>query len=571
VSGYHVTKDTGTYADTLLAYGAAKLLERLAGDGARVVIVDRGDRYELRCGSTIEPPPSGPVLLYDYVSLAVGDGDREPGGVIHYAAEKAARDAKPRKRVSKPKRKQATARELPSDIADKIEDRQALRPELRLIALLNSIDKSLTVKRGNEVRQPPGVNDVRWVEDAVAALATGWSAARETLMASSGKETLGAVLNPHAGKGTHRVKPDRATRENIEGPTVEERLKYAGLYEHAFVRAISCGHDDRKFDVELFVPIPEDIPLHAAREVMAQLREGQVRGRGAPQAEILAVLEYARLLALHHRATAIDRLLQRGRINRVVAGVQVAYFQDLGGGKPVTGLFRLGLPGLFDLHDRADIDAYLAVVEEYTDRLARLNGTHSDHVGVLLRYREYLSSGQIRPLLYFLCEYGELVLKGHGALRPLNCANIERIVRGDMSMKLTDVVTNEGFRNLARAIRRSTITEMYWKEAKHDQRYEIRYGLGQELRRLASKPAQFLAAIAKLTQSYNEENAKVRPKVPPHRMRADITDGDLDAVVRLVSEAEDPEALALLLVGYGYAREEREEEQSTSTEVKHDA
>jgi hypothetical protein len=439
-----------------------------------------------------------------------------------------------------------------------------VRPEYRLIALLNSVDKASTVQRGNEVRRE-GAHNAR-PRLVLRALVAGWAPARAELIEAGGSETLGQVLNPNAGKGTNRQKPDGPSRNNLTGPLLGEMLKYAGLYSHAYARSVK--RSDTKSDVEMMVPVPDEIPLRAAEEVMAQLRAApRVGGGPGVQLDVLAVLEYARLLAQHHRAAAINVLLRRGRVNRLVSGMQVAYFQDLGGGKPVTAIYLLGLPGFFDLRTPPDVDAYLDVVAEHAERIRSLDPSRSDHVSPLLQYRDFLSSGTFRTFLEFMVTFGELVLKSSSErqhfrrLRALESANIDRLVEGEAAMKLGDVVSDPGFRNVARAIRRSTVGELYWKEEKNDQRYEVRYGLGQELRRLAPKPTRFLAAIASFAHSYNEENAKVRARereLPAHRRRADITDADLDSVVRLVSEANDPESAALLLVGYGYARETRD-------------
>jgi len=133
--------------------------------------------------------------------------------------------------------------------------------------------------------------------------------------------------------------------------------------------------------------------------------------------------------------------------------------------------------------------------------------------------------------------------------------------------KLLPIVQTPGFRNIARAIRQSTITLQYLaREQRRSQLpYEIRYGLAQELLRKAHHDEEFIKALAAFAQSYNAENARVAEKGMEVWRRANITEEDLEQVVGLVDEY-GAEVVAHLLVAFGYAREPREEAAEEITE-----
>ena len=74
--------------------------------------------------------------------------------------------------------------------------------------------------------------------------------------------------------------------------------------------------------------------------------------------------------------------------------------------------------------------------------------------------------------------------------------------------KLTPIIESEGFQNIARAIRQSTVTLQYMAKSGNPP-YDIRYGLGQELRRKANYPDEFIQELGDFLHSFNAENARV--------------------------------------------------------------
>src|SRR5260370_13993684 len=102
-------------------------------------------------------------------------------------------------------------------------------------------------------------------------------------------------------------------------------------------------------------------------------------------------------------------------------------------------------------------------------------------------------------------------------------------------------------------------------------RYEVRYGLGQELMREAHYPDKFSAALSRFLHQYNAETAREEEKlanklkralVPEDRrknkMRGSVAYTDIDAIVHLIDDFGS-EQVCSLLVAYGYARDPHKE------------
>ena len=142
---------------------------------------------------------------------------------------------------------------------------------------------------------------------------------------------------------------------------------------------------------------------------------------------------------------------------------------------------------------------------------------------------------------------------------------------------LTQIITDPGFRAIAKAIRRATVTAQYYATQQNGYPYEVRYGLGHELLRSAAYPQEFLGALSVFVQAYTSENARIEERIAkkslpdmPNFHRPPIRDTDLDHIVALV-DAFGSELISKMLVAYGYARDARPQPGETPPDTDSDA
>lgn len=122
----------------------------------------------------------------------------------------------------------------------------------------------------------------------------------------------------------------------------------------------------------------------------------------------------------------------------------------------------------------------------------------------------------------------------------------------DPQHRFSEIVQDEGFKNIAYAIRHSTVVPQARKKDKRPV-VAVRYGLGQQLARKAAYPAEFLAEIAEFIHLYNAENAQLREnKREP--FRKNVTTADIEKLTELVDRFGS-KVICNMLVAYGYARE----------------
>ena len=129
--------------------------------------------------------------------------------------------------------------------------------------------------------------------------------------------------------------------------------------------------------------------------------------------------------------------------------------------------------------------------------------------------------------------------------------------------RLSRILESPGFQNIAYAIRQATVTAQYRKQ-QGDRRYDVRYGLGQQLARKAAYSQEFVAELADFLAKYNAENAQVMENRPGPYRRS-IRTSDIDDVIGLIDEFDDSRLICSLLVAYGYARVPRDADPDEET------
>ena len=140
--------------------------------------------------------------------------------------------------------------------------------------------------------------------------------------------------------------------------------------------------------------------------------------------------------------------------------------------------------------------------------------------------------------------------------------------------KLTTILTNSGFRNIAEAIRLSTVRPMFQKANNQELIYEIRYGLGDKLLRNARERDDFVQELGQFIHAYNRENSrKKKEAITKRQIRMDVSSNDIENIVALIDDENyDINTIASLLVSFGYAydssyRKKKEKPEETESPV----
>jgi len=588
---YYVDKTTDTFADVLLAYGVAALLERLvqANVGETTVRVrDNGSVYAI----TLEDPIEEGFEEVDWfcdlpfiqTSRKKPRGDW-PGAVVEYDAERERRNAyfEARRRLPKEaKRPGATVDEHPELAAVLALEP---RPDWDILAQINQMGGiyaySQVLRTWFECRACfPDLlrlllNLFAQVPNEVGPALTEWKALKKQHeLEAKGTATPVQVLNPAMGKGINRPKADRADLlGNPDSFWLLEFLKFWGMRRAGVPRIVQTAHGgggrgprDRK----TYVLRPKNIALDTHDRVYRAFNQA-MRSSTAVKMDVLAALCYTDAFLDQWLAGQLVDVRWGEEPGDYVFGMGVAFYKDMGNAVAVLNLSEVGLPRWMKVEDEAQGRDYRALLEEHRQVVDSLQERNADEYRLLQLYRDFLSGHDLEDLFSFAAGYARLTMsrmnKGRWSPR-FTTTNLEVLIMGH-DERLKPILDSPGFQNVAAAIRRSTVIPQYFKAKGDRGPYDIRYGLGAELLRQAAYPDRFVQALGEFLHDHNRETMQVfeRYKGNPPVRRARVTTEDVQQVVALVDEYGS-QTVANLLVAFGYAREPREAGESEQSETK---
>ncbi len=579
---YYAPKETGTLTDTLLAFGLAQILadivEQIQGpDASRVVLEDMGGYYRIDAGVTIQEDWIDRLQPWDRLPYLLGGRQfpKPPPEAPDIATRNADEEWDAFRRYNEQRKvlsdKKLVGQELENALAD-----FKPQPDWTIATFLadfrmqvQGIHNKLALQ-WNLSNQAYLALNIRTLLGLFASL----DAPRDQLIDAWRKEvgkafpreiTASQVFNPHMGKGQNRAKANKLTMGNIKNFWLLEYLKAVGIWLAAAPRAVTNANLRKTY-----VLAPRRLALRDHKRIFHRFLD-RLWNDTAVKMDIIASLLYTQTL-LEYSVEGEDLgLFKAQRVSRLVTGMDVATYQQLSANAyTMMNLSFLGLPDWMPhIRDRKDVQVFKAILEEHHSRIRGIDETRSEGYNLLLRYRDFISGEAFEAFYDFLADYGSYLIseleRNHFYVKPFTESNLRRLI--DMTQpKLSPILQNPGFRNIAEAIRRSTVIPQYI--GRQQSQYEVRYGLGQELKRKAQYPDEFIKALSDFIHSYNEENARVyeRTKGKGYRRKA-ITTNDIEEIVALVDQYGS-QTVANLLIAFGYARDPKEEIQEELAPVE---
>jgi hypothetical protein len=377
--------------------------------------------------------------------------------------------------------------------------------------------------------------------------AHGWGIKPET--------TAAQIYNPSQGKGQNRAKADNLSMGNVRGFWLLEWLKAVGFYHAALTKQLR-GTKDRK----TYVLAPGKIDLGESDKIMHAFQERMARAETAIRSDVLASLRYTQAMLDFTRqregASLKARLFKHRRPSRVVSGFYSTFYKNLGQSVATMNLSFIGLPGWIRVENESDVADTQKVLAEHEAVVRPLDESHGDAYNLLLLYRDFVSGDDLGPFFEFTTTYSGYYMsqRERGSyVFQFTTTNLRRLIMSSQEgPRLSKILETPGFQTIAYAIRQATVTAQYRKQ-QGDRKYDVRYGLGQQLARKAAYPQEFLAELADFLAKYNAENAQVMENRPgPYRKS--VKTSDIDDIVALIDEFGDSRLICNLLVAYGYAR-----------------
>ena len=416
--------------------------------------------------------------------------------------------------------------------------------------------------------------------NATDAAAARWNTLfKEGRLSGKGDVTLLQVVNAASGKGGNTPKANGLGIGNLEGFWLTEFLKFVGFFTIAAPLMVTKSKDRKTYILH-----PMNVEVSALREVMRKFRD-TFYANTAVKLDILAALQFAQRLAEYieeaiNAGRQDDPLLAlfggQPRITDIGRGFDIAFYKDMGSAYATMNLATINLPNwlgpIASAQAAASIYRLLDEHRKVIDSIKSAKGEEgSEELKLLQRYRDFLSGHDSHRFFEFAALYGDYYLAKRQRKQwasQFTTEGMEQLMAQAKEQRtFSPILENEGFREIAAAIRRATVIAQYQAARESGYPFEVRYGLGQELLRAAAYPEDFIAALSAFLQSYNAENARIAERVAKGSLssqgrnrRAAVQTEHIKEVIRLV-DVYGSDVICKMLVAYGYARDPRIQEE----------
>ena len=595
-STYFVDKSTATFADSLLAYGLATLLHNLLPERVDVRIKDEGVYYAINLYVNNLSEPIQPEWVenatYDHngVKFILTDtikkslekkGEEIPDTYIDYEEHRKRRAEYFEKRKTLPK-----AAQRPGASPDEFPELRNLTPPHRYWDIWAQVNQMSAISAYNKMV-------LAWAEtrscfpdvlkiilqlfsttpNNIEKAVSNWKKlAKEKNLSGALKVTASQVFNPGAGKGTHATKSVWSAPGQLNSFWLLEYLKIIGMQHAGLPREINNPKKPKEKDRKTYVLLPKNIKLSTSNKVFEKFQK-VLWANTAIKMDIIAALKYAQVFLeqwISGQITDEFEVFLGAQPGDHVQGMAMVYYKKMGKGMAVLNQSTINLPRWTEkVTTKKEAQQFIDILEEHERIIQGFKENRGLEYDMLYQYRSFLSSGELRDFFKFTGKYSSYLTQQYEKKEPhspkqFSTKNLRRLIMAK-NKPYKSILDNPGFQRIATAIRQSTVQAQYFRYQKNDKRYQIRYGLGQDLIRKGKYPQEFLKTLAEFLAKYTNENAMLEEQLArkhqgtiPNNirktMRPSVRTSDITEIAALIDEYDgDSELICNLLVAYGYA------------------
>jgi hypothetical protein len=596
---YYVPKSSGTLSDALLAYGLAVLLRQLLPGTRRhrpgsVRIEDRGTHYVICLPQAIQEQWLEDISdLLTGLASAIKRKKDIPEGVLAldynetWDKIRQLNALRAEHRKGQGEKKEQAIEELEENFSPPHRDVVLLIGDYRM--QVEGIHNQAVIQWHETMEAGYTSSNLRAILQMFAhpyadmdAVEKNW-AAEVKQKGIKRRLTASQVFNPNQGKGSNRPKADRLTMDNQDHFWLVEYLKVVGV----FAAVAPCAFPDDNMR-KTYVLAPYNIELANHKAIFKRFERAFYGLSTSPiKADVLASLKYTReYLSYYSETKSEEEVSEAVNPGKSVRGFYAASYVLLSPNSfTMINLSFLGLPPwLHSIDTWQDVAAVQSVIEEHALIIQPLEEKFQEGSSLLSSYRDFLAGNQLDAFFDFCADYGEYVvhtLRTQSRVKQYSIKSLDEIFRripmseqdtthpDDLTEFSSSSGKHLGFHRIAYAIRRSTVIPQRQK-ANHkanpkveESIYEVRYGVGHNLRRKANSAREFMDALTEFVQIYNAEteqkyeetNKEVKQDLQNYALthyRSRVSIGDLDDILELV-KTYGPHLVCNMLVAYGYA------------------
>lgn len=561
---FYIPKKTNTYADALEAYGISflvrEILNRLEAPDKKVSLKDFGNAWLIETKSEITEEQLQGISFFSVLKYLKKEPSdiQQPSDVVFYdfPAEKQnfenlrneRKAINENKELSKEEKKRKIKVLTDSELCKAISaDFDVYREIVRNpYPAYRTLFDNIYRNREEFVSVLKEIVDFYQIEPKT----TNKKQRSYTVIE---KVTSQQLYSPNQGKGLNRSKADKLVMENLDGHWITETMKVYGAIQTMFCQYVKVGTG---LDLKIYVPAFKRINnTNDVTEIIKPFK-AQLRSSSPIKLDILNLLSFSENFIKRTEAYKEQTDSYSGPLKNSFSGFYSVYQKDLGQNRAVVNISFLEAPDFINL-DQAII--WAEILPELHKLISRI-GEQGDSIKGLKKFRDFLSSGQLKDFFDFSFWYSRYLMSelAQNHLYVIRFkTDLLDLIFNTMDINLTEVINNEGFQAIADAIRKSTVSLQY--KPKGQRQYEIRYGLSQMLQ-IKSKSKKDLAEfVGDFVSTYNAETARKKENTFKKSdsgsiVRAVVKDEELTAFYLLLDKySSQAQTIGALLASYGFA------------------
>jgi len=357
-------------------------------------------------------------------------------------------------------------------------------------------------------------------------------------------ETITAtqLYNPNQGQGVHKVKADGLNRKNFDSFWISETMKISGALSDMICQPVKVGNS---YDLKIFVPEYKQVNSSFKKLLIHDFKK-YLKGNTPIKIDVLYILLLTEKIIEH------SGFIGRKKVKDIVSGLHSVYQKDLGQNKAVVNIGFIQVPDFIVISSKEDSQQWLDILREQKLVIGSIKEQGSAIKGFLL-YRNFYSGSNLQSYFDFSFWYAHYLTSQLSNKKYARAFSIETLNKfytcmDTNELKLSEIINNNGFKAVAEAIRKSTVTLLINKK---DAEYEPRYGVAQALQSKAKSKEDLAEYIGDFVSFYNSENAMKSDKNIRFR-RSYVKEDELSAFYLLLDKFPS-KLVGALLASYGFS------------------
>ena len=558
---FTIKKQTGTYSETLEAFGVANLISNIFSNrniqGIQIKILDKGTHYLVTSNKPITDDIFNNISFFLVIKFIKKKANQTiPNGIplngyFDYPQNKAIQDEfKERyKQIEKLK---------PDEVKSKA--KKELNEE-KLSEYGRKIDAEYDVFR--EIIKNPYVsfeklfNNFYENQEHFQALIkeilnyyTEQKSPKKHFKLIDEKPTSQQLYNPNQGKGLNKGKANNATMGNISSNWISETMKTSGALTFMFCQYVKVGSS---YDLKIYVPEFNDIFLNEANKVVFNFKK-YLKSTSPVRLDIINILDFT------EKFIKETPEYNKGKVKNTIKGFHSVYQKDLGQNKAVANIAFIQTPDFVEYNTKEQGIEWIEILNQQKTIISNIEEL-GDSLQGLQSYRNFLGSigsAALDHFIKFSYWYAGYLMqqltKKNRFIRTFKIEHLDKFYK-NMEPTLTEITQNDGFKAVAAAIRKSTVNLQY--TPKDQRKFEIRYGLAQQLQNKSKSKNDLATFIGEFIGTYNSETGRNAEKNGGKALRANVKDGELIKFYEILDRTS-PRLVGALLASYGFALSSKE-------------